>query len=259
MLASAPERLLILGGTGDARALVEAAAARFGDAVEITFSLAGRTNEPTLPAGSVRIGGFGGGTGLARYLAEHDVDLVIDATHPFAHRISANAVEACALAEVPRLALVRPPWELPSGGRWEEVDDIPGAADAVRRRAKRCFLTTGQKGLEVFAEIEDVFFLVRFLEPPAKSLPFRHYEVVVSRPPFTIASEMALMQENNIDTLVTKLAGGAATRAKIAAAIELDLPIIVVRRPPPPPGARVETVDEALDWIAEQIADAGNH
>lgn len=254
MPASARKRLLILGGTGDARALAEAVTTRFGDAVEIEFSLAGRTREPALPTGAVRIGGFGGSAGLARYIAENDIDLVVDATHPFANRISAHAVEACALAEVPRLALVRAPWELPVGGRWEEVDDIAGAVGAVRRRAKRCFLTTGQKGLEQFAALDDVFFLIRFLEPPAKALPFANHEVVVSRPPFTLESEKALMQENRIDTLVTKLAGGAATKAKIAAAIELDLPIVVVRRPPPPPGARVETVDEALDWVVEQLA-----
>lgn len=254
MLASAPERLLILGGTGDARALAEVASARFGKGLEIVVSLAGRTREPALPRGQVRIGGFGGSAGLARYLTENDVRLVVDATHPFAATISANAVEACALAGVPRLVLLRPPWELPPGGRWEEVDDLAEAAAAVRRRSRRCFLTTGASGLDAFAGIDGVYFLVRLLEAPAAPLQLGDHEVVISRPPFSLGSEKALMVEKRIDTLVTKLAGGEATRAKIAAAIELDVPIVVVRRPPPPPGARVETVGAALDWIVGQLA-----
>lgn len=253
MPASEPERLLILGGTGDARDLAEQAAARFGDAVEVVVSLAGRTRAPVLPTGAVRIGGFGGSAGLARYLTENRIGLVIDATHPFAAAISAHAVEASALAGVPRLVLLRPPWELPAGGRWEEVDDLAEAAAAVRRRSRRCFLTTGRSGVEAFAGIDDVHFLVRLLEPPETPLRLADHEVVVSRPPFTRESEISLMTEKRIDTMVTKLAGGDATHAKIAAAIDLDIPIVVVRRPPPPPGPRVETVPAALDWIADRL------
>lgn len=250
---SAPERLLILGGTGDARTLAASVSARFGGRLEVVVSLAGRTRDPVLPAGTLRTGGFGGSAGLARYLRENDVRLLVDATHPFADTISAHAVEAAASAGVPRLALVRPPWELPAGGRWEEVDDLAGAARAVRRLARRCFLTTGRTGVEAFRDIDDVFFLVRLLEAPTAPLPLAQHEVVVDRPPFGREAEAALMRRHGIDTLVTKLAGGAATEAKLAAAIDLDIPVVVVRRPPPPPGDKVETVDAALDWIADRL------
>jgi precorrin-6A/cobalt-precorrin-6A reductase len=241
--------LLILGGTGEASALARAALARFGDALSVTTSLAGRTERPGPLPGRVRIGGFGGASGLAAYLVEHAVDRLIDATHPFAARISAAARLACEEAGVPRLLLLRPPWRRQPLDRWIEVDDMAAAAETVARFARRAFLTVGAGEVGCFAPATGLRFLVRLLDPPRRVLPLRFYEVVVGRGPFTLAEERHLFERHAIDALVCKASGGAATEAKIAAARELSIPVVMVRRPAAEPGDAVETVEAALDWL----------
>jgi precorrin-6A/cobalt-precorrin-6A reductase len=244
------KKLLILGGTAEAAALARGVLARFGDAVQVTTSLAGRTERPGPLPGQVRIGGFGGPAGLAAYLTEHGIDRLIDATHPFATRISAEARLACEQAGVPRLLLLRPPWRRHSLDRWIEVDSMAAAAAIVGRIGRRACLTVGASEISCFTAATSVRFLVRLVDPPRQRLPLRFYEVVVGRGPFTLAQERHQLERHAIDVLVCKASGGAATEAKIVAARELSLPVIMVRRPPAEPGEAVECVEAALDWLA---------
>ena len=244
------ERLLILGGTGEAAELARAAAARFGDALEVTTSLAGRTEAPRPLAGHVRVGGYGGSARLAAYLTEHGIGRLVDATHPFATLISTAARLACEQANVPRLILRRPPWRRHPLDRWIEVDSIKGAAAIVDRTGRRAWLTLGASEIAAFGVATAVHYLVRLVDAPRHPLPLRSYEVIVGRGPFSVAEEHSHIERHAIDVLVCKASGGRATEAKIIAARERGLPVIMVRRPPPEPGEEVGTVEEVLDWLS---------
>jgi len=233
-------RALILGGTTEAAAL-----ARALTDVEVVTSLAGRTSRPAALPGRVRIGGFGGAQGLAEYLETEGIETLIDATHPFAARISANAAEAVRLRPTPRLMLVRPEWTPQPGDRWTTVPDIPAAADAVPKGA-RAFLAIGRQELAPFAGRADAWFLIRSVEPPDRPLPPNH-AVVTARGPFRVEDEAALLAEHRIDVLVAKNSGG--DDAKLAAARRLGVPVVLVKRPPLPEGERVDTVAEAVAWL----------
>ena len=249
-----PPRLLILGGTAEGRALAEAAEARFGPALTVISALAGRTRAPLLPAGEVRIGGFGGTEGLANYLRDERIDLLIDATHPFATQISAQACEAAARAETQRLALVRPPWRPIPGDRWIEVDTVEAAPAAIPDGAERVFLTVGVRSLAPFASRPDLWFLVRLVDAPAEPIPLAQLRLICARGPFAEDDERALLTEHGIDCLVTRASGGDATAAKLAAARALGLPVVMVRRPPPPPsGDHASSLEDALAWIEERL------
>jgi precorrin-6A/cobalt-precorrin-6A reductase len=240
--------ILILGGTAEARELAQA----LHDAgVRVTSSLAGRVARPRLPAGEVRIGGFGGREALAKWLADHGVRAVVDATHPFAERISASAVAACPAAGVPLLRLERPGWSETPGDRWTWVDDLQAAARAVPRLGTRVLLTTGRQGLAAFAGVEDAWFLVRCVDPPDPPLP-PDATVILDRGPYTLEGELALIDLNGIDLVVTKDSGGALTEAKLAAARRRGLPVVVVRRPARPVPDRVADVAAALAWARRQ-------
>jgi precorrin-6A/cobalt-precorrin-6A reductase len=243
------ERLLILGGTTEAAQLALAAATRFGDALHVTTSLAGRTERPAPLAGDVRIGGFGGAAGLYDYLTGHGIGRVVDATHPFAARISTSARLACEQANIPRLMLQRPPWRRHPLDRWIEVDDCVAAAAIVRRTGHRVWLTVGKAEIAAFSGIPSVHFLVRVVDPPRQSLPLQSYEVIAGRGPFTLPEERRHIDRHAIDMIVCKASGGPATEAKIAAARERGLPVIMVRRPPAEPGEAVDTVAAALEWL----------
>lgn len=244
------QHLLILGGTGEAAALARAALARFGDPMTVTTALAGRTRHPGPIPGQVRIGGFGGAPGLAAYMMEHGIDRLIDATHPFAAEISRHGRFAAERTGVPRLTLIRPPWRRHPLDRWIEVDSFAAAAQLVGRIGRRAWLTVGAGAIEAFAPAVSVRFVVRLIDPPSHSLPLRFHEVVLGRGPFSLAEERHLMQRHAIDVMVCKASGGAATEAKLIAARELSLPVIMVRRPPAEPGQSVESVEAALDWLA---------
>jgi precorrin-6A/cobalt-precorrin-6A reductase len=236
--------ILILGGTAEAR---ELAAHLDAAGVGVTTSLAGRVAKPRLPMGAVRIGGFGGPEALARWLTAHEVAAVVDATHPFAERISASAARAAPIARVPLLRLERAGWRERPGDRWTWVGDLDEAAAAVPRLGRRVLLTTGRQGLAAFATVDEAWFLVRCVDPPDPPLPPSH-EVLLDRGPYTFDGERALIEAHDIDLVVTKDSGGEHTEAKLAVARERGLPVIVVRRPPRP-DVRTETmVSAALDW-----------
>lgn len=239
--------VLILGGTTEARRLAAALAA--DPELRVTSSLAGRVAEPRLPAGEVRIGGFGGPAALGHWLAEHEVDALIDATHPFAAAISFHAAEAAATARVPLLALRRPGWAAGRDDRWHLADSLDEAAAMLPGLGRRIFLTTGRTGLAAFAATTGLWFLVRSVDAPEPPLPDRT-EVLLDRGPFTLEGEAELLRRHRIDVLVTKDSGGPATAAKLTAAREAGLPVVVVRRPPVPDGVPVAaTPEDAGAWL----------
>ena len=225
--------VLVLGGTTDARWLAAALTALPG--VRVTPSLAGRVARPGAVPGDVRVGGFGGAAGLAAWLRDNAVDALVDATHPFAEAITANAASAAATTGVPAVVLRRPGWQPGPGDDWHTVPTLDAAAQALPRLGRRVFLTTGRLGLASFAHLTDLHFVVRSVDPPAPPLP-PDTEVVLARGPFTLDDERALLRAHRIDVLVTKDSGGAATAAKLTAARERAVPVVVVRRPPLPPG-----------------------
>ncbi len=237
--------ILILGGTAEAR---ELAAALLASGIEVTSSLAGRVANPRLPEGAVRIGGFGGPAGMAEWLRNHAVSCVVDATHPFAERISENAVSACAAAELPLLALRRPGWRERPGDRWFWADDLVAAAETIPALGRRVLLTTGRQGLAAFSGLGESWFLIRCVDPPAPPLPARH-ELLLARGPYTLERELELIDTHGIDLVVTKDSGGAHTIAKLDAARMRRLPVLIVRRPGRPALQSVATVGEALDWV----------
>ncbi|MEU6702200.1 cobalt-precorrin-6A reductase [Streptomyces wuyuanensis] len=238
--------VLVLGGTTEARTLAESLHAR-GE--RVTTSLAGRVAAPRLPRGEVRIGGFGGAEGLAAWLREHQVDVLIDATHPFAGTISFNAARAADQAHVPLLALRRPGWVPVAGDEWHRVRSLAEAAEVLPSLGRRVFLTTGRMGLASFAHLDGLWFLVRSVDPPEPPHPAR-MRVLLDRGPFTLDGERALLAEHAVDVLVTKDSGAAATSPKLAAAREAGLPVLVVSRPPEPGGVpTATTVDQALVWM----------
>jgi precorrin-6A/cobalt-precorrin-6A reductase len=243
-------RVLILGGTAEARTLAQQLD---GAGIDIVSSLAGRVRQPRLPAGAVRIGGFGGPQALAQWLAEHEIRAVVDATHPFAQRISHSAAQATETAGVPLLRLERPGWTAGPGDRWHWVDDLAGAAAAVEDLGgRRVWLTSGRQGLAAFAAL-DAWFLIRCVDPPTAALP-RNHELLLDRGPYVLDDERRLLVDHRIDLLVTKDSGGSLTEAKLAAAREHGVPVVVVRRPPRPAAETVTTVDAAAAWAAAQAA-----
>ncbi|MGP3999437.1 cobalt-precorrin-6A reductase [Streptomyces sp. 8N706] len=248
---SAVRHVLILGGTTEARGLADALAA--DPALRVTSSLAGRVTEPRRSAGQVRTGGFGGPEGLARWLREHRVDALVDATHPFADTMSFHAAEAAATARIPLLALRRPGWEAGPGDRWHTAGSLAGAAELLPVLGRRIFLTTGRMGLAAFARLTDLWFLVRSVEAPEPPKPPR-MEVLLDRGPFTVEGETELLRRHRIDVLVTKDSGGRATAAKLTAAREAGVPVVVVRRPAVPEGVPVAAdPSEAVAWLRSAV------
>jgi precorrin-6A/cobalt-precorrin-6A reductase len=248
MTASARiERILILGGTAEARRLADALAGR--PELAVTLSLAGRTAEPLSQPVPVRRGGFGGAEGLAEYLRAERIDLLIDATHPYADAISANAACAAELAGAKLLAIRRPPWRRVDGDNWIEVADAEEAARALGEAPRRVFLALGRNELEPFATRPQHFYLVRSVDPVDAPLAVPHASYITARGPFGEAEDRALLEQHRIVIVVTKNSGGAATYSKIAAARGLGLPVVMLTRPALPSVPSVATVEEAFAWL----------
>jgi precorrin-6A/cobalt-precorrin-6A reductase len=246
-----PLNILLLGGSSEASSLATrlSADARF----TAVLSLAGRTASPKGPPIAQRVGGFGGGTGLADYLAEHGVDALVVALHPFAARMRANALAAACLTTTPLLIIDRPPWRPAAGDRWTRVPDMAAAARAIGGEPQRVLLTVGRQDLAPFKAEPQHAYLARSIEVPSPlDLP-PGAEVLLARGPFTLADEQRLLSARKIDVVVTKNAGASATEAKLTAARTLGLRVIMVDRPPRPPSAGddlfVSDVDAALDCL----------
>lgn len=239
--------VLLLGGTGEARAL----SSQLLDAgVPVITSLAGAVPPRAVPPGEVRSGGFGGVAGLADYLRENQISQVVDTTHPFAARITAHAVTACQQAGTPLLRLSRPSWRRrPDSSAWHWVVDLSAARRAAEGLGRRVFLSVGRQAAAEFTGWTGRYVLLRVVEPPDFPIP-EGWEVLSARGPFDLAAERELLRERRIDVLVTKDSGGQHTAAKLDAAAELRIPIVVVARPADPPGVPVvESVEDALTWV----------
>lgn len=241
--------VLILGGTAEARdlaVLLQEGGLRFSS------SLAGRVARPRLPVGEVRVGGFGGIDGLRRHLTEAGVAAVVDATHPFAAGISANAAAACAAAEVPLLRLERPGWAAaPGADGWHWVDDHDEAAATASRVGRRPFLTIGRQSLDKFVgPLAEHHALVRVVDPPEVGLP-ASWRLLLNRGPYSVEGERELFADHGVDVLVTKDSGGGHTWSKMAVADELGVPVVVVRRPGSAPGVPVvDSAAAAAEWAS---------
>jgi precorrin-6A/cobalt-precorrin-6A reductase len=249
------KRLLILGGTGDSKALAVQAAGIPG--LEVISSLAGRTHQPDVPSKNTRIGGFGGIAGLVDYLHQQRIDLLIDATHPFAAQISWNAAAAAKAADIPHLMLVRPAWEQKTGDRWIEVPNNEAAAAALPGLASRIFLTIGRQELSSFAHLQDLWFLMRMIDPPSPDSALPPGKLLLDRGPFSLDDERSLLQTYQISVTVSKNSGGNATYAKIIAARELNIPVVMVQRPAMPDCEQAMTLPACLAWISEQLDKSG--
>jgi precorrin-6A/cobalt-precorrin-6A reductase len=236
-------RVLLLGGTGEARALAKA----LHPHTDIISSLAGRVPDPALPVGPVRIGGFGGVDGLRHWLQDERIDAVVDATHPFAATMTAHAADVCGELGIPHLILARPAWD--PGTAIVVESDAHAAQTVAQQGHSRIFLTTGRSGVQAFAG-SDAWFLIRAVtEPDSSSLP-RHHQLLLSRGPYRYDDEFALLREHRIAALVTKNSGGEMTRAKLDAAAALDVSVVMVARPPLPVDVlSVGTVPEAAEWV----------
>ena len=243
------KKILILGGTGDAVKL--AAKLATVPEIEVISSLAGRTRKPAALVGQVRIGGFGGATGLANYLQENSIDILIDATHPCAGQITINGAIASQLANIPHLMLVRPEWEKVTGDNWIEVESVEAAVQAIPELVKRVFISSGRQQLEPFLQRSHIWYLIRSIDPPDIELP--NSKVLLDRGPFNLEQERQLLQDYQIEAIVSKNSGGSATYAKIIAARELGIPVVMVQRPAKPEGEKVNDIEEAIAWLIAHL------
>lgn len=245
-------RVLILGGTTEARDLAQRLADRAD--LEVTLSLAGRTISPMPQGVPVRSGGFGGVTGLAAYLTREHIGALIDATHPYAARISVNAVAAARAVGVPQLRLRRAPWVMVEGDRWVEANDTADALLKLGTAPRRILVALGRQEIVVLEQAPQHYYLVRSVDPVEPPLALPHVDYITARGPFAEADESKLLAERRIDTIIAKNSGGTATYGKIAAARRLGIAVVLLRRPPEPSGNYVDGVDAALAWLDHILA-----
>ncbi|NOJ44862.1 cobalt-precorrin-6A reductase [Bradyrhizobium archetypum] len=239
-------RALILGGTSDANLLADAVARAGCNAI---YSYGGRTRAPANQPLPTRIGGFGGVNGLAEFIRREGITHLVDATHPFAAEMSRNAVAACETTGTPLIALERAPWAKEAGDTWIEAADITSAAAVLPNNRARVFLAIGRQHITAFSARPQHAYTLRFVDPPDRPLPFPDVDVIVSRGPFTLAGELEMMRARGIEWVVARNAGGAGARAKIDAARELGLPVVMLKRPELPDRPRVESVTEVMHWL----------
>ena len=244
------KKVLILGGTGEAAALSRVLVDQFGDRLDVTVSYSGITgHQPDLPC-RIHVGGFGGAPGLISFIETEAVDFLVDATHPYAEKISQHAYIAAQACEVPTLVLMRLPWMENPKDHWVSVPDMESAAKMVAELARPTFLTIGIKELEAFESLGDVPLLVRLLKEPEDGLALDTYNVVTGRPPFSVEDEEKLLLEHKIRVLVSKNSGGEHTYSKIEAARELGVGVIMIDRPASEPLDHVASNQEVIDWLA---------
>ncbi|UWQ36305.1 cobalt-precorrin-6A reductase [Leisingera aquaemixtae] len=240
-------RILLLGGTTEASALAKTLAGAGMDAV---FSYAGRTAHPVSQPLPTRVGGFGGIEGFAAYLEAENITHVVDATHPFAAQMSSNAVHACEAAGVPLCAFERPAWQAGEGDQWLHTDSIEEAVNALPDTPARVFLAIGKQNLTQFAAKPQHHYLLRLVDAPEADLPLPHTTVEIARGPFDAAGDTALLQRHAITHVVAKNAGGAGAAAKLTAARNLALPVIMIGRPEVPQRPVMGSVAEVMAWLS---------
>lgn len=247
---TAARRVLILGGSSEGFEMAERLVAR---GLDVVTSFAGRTEERREPAGRSRVGGFGGVEGLARYLELEVVAVVVDALHPFAARMKANAAAACAARNIPLVRLERPMWRAGPDDDWRVVPDMEAAARIAPATEGVCFLTIGRQELAPFAARRDLRLLVRVIDLP--ETPFHHPDATFMRDrgPFDLAAERCLFAEWHVGCLVTKNSGAAASEAKLQVARERGLPVVMVERPQPPDGLAVTGVDAVVQAVERAL------
>ncbi|MCT8160585.1 cobalt-precorrin-6A reductase [Pseudoruegeria sp. SHC-113] len=243
-------KLLLLAGTGEARRLAQALAQVPG--LEVTASLSGATRAPMALPVPTRSGGFGGEEAQKDYMQSNGIEAVVDATHPFAHRISARTAALCSELGLPYVQLLRPAWQPELGDTWVQVASGQDAPAHIPPGA-RVFLAVGRQTLTEFESLTQCHLICRQIDPPDAPFPFPNGEFRVGRPPFSIEDEEALFRKLRIDWLAVKNAGGEASKTKLVAARNLGLPVLMLARPPQPDGAKVETVEDALTWVQEQM------
>jgi precorrin-6A/cobalt-precorrin-6A reductase len=237
--------LLVLGGTGEGRAL---SAQLSGAGIAHIVSLAGATRNPVRPDAEVRIGGFGGEDGFRAFATKANIHAIVDATHPFAIRMTRRSARVAADLDIAYLQVLRAPWQAGPGDNWTMIDDESDAAHYVQP-GQTAFLATGRQTLLRFSNLSHAQLICRQIDPPDGPFPFENGRFEVGRPPFSVAHERALFARLGVDWLVTKNAGGEAPRSKLIAAKEMNLPVLMINRPEQPNVDRVETVAEALDWV----------
>ncbi|RZK02886.1 MAG: cobalt-precorrin-6A reductase [Novosphingobium sp.] len=243
---SATPNILLLGGTSEASALARLLATR-GDAA--VFSYAGRTTNPRGQPLPLRVGGFGGVTGLIDYLRRHGITHLIDATHPFAATMSAHALEAARATDVAHVALTRPAWRPEAGDRWRHVPDLAAAVDALDGPGRKVMLALGRMHVDRFAARPQHHYLLRFVDAPEVPPALPAHNLIVDRGPFTIEGDQLLMQEHGIELVVCKNAGGPGAVAKLAAARALGLPVLMIDRPALPDRIELHRPEQVLDWL----------
>lgn len=244
-------KILLLAGTSEARKL---ATVLVEQGHNVTASLAGATRAPLDLAGDTRIGGFGGDAGFESWLDQHPVDLIIDATHPFAHRVTNRTARVCRARGITLLQVNRPEWSPKKGDKWHMVD-APSDVRSYVAAGSKVFLATGRQTLHGYANLSECHLYCRQIDPPEAAFPFPNGEYVVGRPPFSIQEEIELFKRLQIDVLVVKNAGGDMSRSKLDAARELGLPVVMIRRPARPDGPIVSSVKKAMDWVADYAQD----
>lgn len=241
-------KVLLLGGTGEAR---ELAARMDQDGMDAVLSLAGATRAPARMALPVRVGGFGGRAGFESYLKEHGIDTVLDATHPFAARITDRSAEVCTSLGIRYAQLLRPEWSPRPDDKWILIQSEEEAAEHIKP-GSTVFLGTGRQTLERFANLEGCRVICRQIDPPDRPFPFENGEYLIGRPPFSVKMEHDLFRELGVDYLVVKNAGGEASFTKLEAARQLGIPVLMISRPNMPHVTRLETVEEAMLWLKAQ-------
>ncbi|MGH6674522.1 MAG: cobalt-precorrin-6A reductase [Xanthobacteraceae bacterium] len=247
-------KILILGGTTEARQLAERLAGRAD--LDVTLSLAGRTASPVPHPVPIRVGGFGGVAGLAAHLAVERIDALIDATHPYATVISRNAALAARSTAVPFVALRRRPWMAVAGDRWIEVGDTGAAVSAIGAERRGVFVALGRNELAAFAGTPQHWYLIRSVDPVDPPLPLPHVTYINARGPFSETNDRALMAAHRIDVVISKNSGGNAAYGKIAAARALGIEVIMLRRPLAPDAPAIETIDDAVTWLDHALTSA---
>ena len=244
-------RVLILGGSTESSGLSRLLA---GDRrFDTTLSLAGRTLKPRAQPVRTRTGGFGGADGLAAWLTQQSIEAVVDATHPYADQISANAVAACGRLGLPLATILRPAWQAVTGDNWLAVSNAEAAADALGPQPRRVFLSLGRLELGAFASAPQHHYVARSIEPPDVALP-PDIDLILDRGPFDEQAETELLTREKIDVIVSKNSGGAATYPKIAATRKLGVPVVMIARPVKVHDHAVTHPAEVVAWLERQLA-----